>query len=214
MRKLVLAIAILLSATASMAEEKILNWGIEAGMNFNTLRFDKDMFESSNRLGFFVGPKIKVNSPLLGFGADAALLYSLNSAQVYFHDTDYSGIYYPSDMKRNKSMSYIEVPMNIRYTFGISVISLYLATGPQFNYCVSSDNTVRDLFYGHVPYDYSRATWGWNFGGGIEIVNHVQLGVTYTMPISNNGNLSWSDVDNLFSSYTQSTVKVRLAYYF
>lgn len=45
-------------------------------------------------------------------------------------------------------------------------------------------------------------------------MKHLQLGVTYTIPISNSGSLELSDVANVFTNYKQKTVKVRLAYFF
>ena len=92
-------------------------------------------------------------------------------------------------------------------------MSIYLATGPQYNYCMSSDETIAEL-YGNAVGTYSRSNWGWNVGGGVEILDHLQLGVTYTIPISDSGKLSLGDIANVFSNYQQKTVKVRLAYFF
>lgn len=195
---IVLAVA-LVSITASAQTAKMFNWGVEAGMNFNSLSFDKEMFESGNRAGFFVGPKVKVKVPLVGLGLDGALLYSMNSAQVN---------------EKSKNLSYLEIPLNVRYDFSLlKVLSIYLATGPQYNYCMSSDATIAD-FYGPVDGGISRSTWGWNVGGGVELFKHLQLGVTYTIPISNSGSFELSDVANVFTNYKQKTVKLRLAYFF
>jgi hypothetical protein len=216
MKKVILVIALVMFSISSMGQKKLVGIGIEAGMNFNKMSFDNEMFESENRLGFFVGPKVKFNLPLLGFGCDAALLYSMSSAQVNFryHDINNSAQAFP--VTKPKNLSYIEIPMNLRYTFDIQAVAIYLATGPQYNYCISFDETVKDMFYDRVPYDYSRSTWGWSFGGGIEILNHLQIGITYTIPLSNNGYLSGDDFENLFSEshYDHSTIKARLAYYF
>ena len=78
---------------------------------------------------------------------------------------------------------------------------------------MSSDETIKEL-YGHADGSYSRSNWGWNVGGGVEILDHLQLGVTYTIPISDSGNLALGDLSNIFSNYKQKTVKVRLAYFF
>lgn len=204
MKKSLLVIVIAFASMAALAQtNKMFTWGVEAGMNFNSLSFDKEMFESGNRAGFFVGPKVKVKVPIVGLGLDGALIYSLNSAQVQ-----------AADMVKSKNLSYLEIPLNVRYDFSLlKVLTLYLATGPQYNYCLSSDATISDL-YGPVDGGISRSTWGWNVGGGVEIMKHLQLGVTYTIPISNSGSLELSDVANVFTNYKQKTVKVRLAYFF
>ena len=204
MKKLLFVFVVaLVSMTASAQTNKLFTWGVEAGMNFNSLSFDEEMFESGNRAGFFVGPMLKVKVPFVGLGLDGALIYSLNSAQVQ-----------AEDMVKSKNLSYLEIPLNVRYDFSLlKVLGIYLATGPQYNYCMSSDATIAD-FYGLADGGISRSTWGWNVGGGVEIMKHLQLGVTYTIPISNSGNLELSDVANVFANYKQKTVKVRLAYFF
>ena len=201
MKKLLLSLfAVLIAANVSAQDVKAITWGVEAGMNFNSLSFSKADLESDNRLGFFVGGKAKFKVPLLGFGADAAVLYNLNGAKF---------------LDRSKNLSYLEIPVNFRYSFGIKAIAVYVAAGPQFNYCLSSEKAI-DQFYNIATggIDYSRATWGWNVGGGVEIANHLQLGVSYTIPISDNGHFEWSQLQNLAPNFKQKTIKVRLAYFF
>lgn len=206
MKKLLLSFVVMLCAMSMSAQDtKAIVWGVEAGLNLNSLSFSKADFESSNRMGFFVGPKVKFRVPLLGFGADAALLYSLNSAKSkYFDNTILE--------EKTSNLSYLEIPLNVRYSFGIKALKIYLATGPQFNYCMSSESTIKDLYGDHG--NISRSTWGWNVGGGVELIDHLQLGVTYTIPISDSGDLSLGDAGKIFTNFKQKTVKVRLAYFF
>jgi hypothetical protein len=103
--------------------------------------------------------------------------------------------------------------VNFRYSFGIKAIAIYVATGPQFNYCLSSNSTL-DALYGNNLESFSRSTWGWNVGGGVELFRRLQVGVTYTIPISDNGELEIADATNIFTNFKQKTVKVRLAYFF
>jgi opacity protein-like surface antigen len=208
MKKLLLIIAtMMVTVTASSQTEKLLNFGLEAGMNFNSLSFSGDLkenFNSSNRLGFFVGPKLKVNLPLFGFGADVALLYSMNGNNV----SSESAV-----EKVSENLSYFEIPLNLRYSFGLKAVSIYLATGPRYNLCLNSDASLKSM-YENFNGAVSRSSWGWNVGAGLELFNHLQLGVTYTIPISDNGQLTKDEFSNIFSNYKQKTVKLRLAYYF
>lgn len=205
MKKLLLSLfAVLMAVNVSAQDVKAITWGVEAGMNFNSLSFSMADFESSNRLGFFVGGKAKFKVPLLGFGADAAVLYNLNGAE--FHDILNSEV-------RSKNLSYLEIPVNFRYSFGIKAIAVYVATGPQFNYCLSSNSTLEGL-YGDNLESFSRSTWGWNVGGGVELFSRLQVGVTYTIPISDTGKIEIADAANIFTNFKQKTVQVRLAYFF
>lgn len=202
-------------AGVSAQKTKYIAWGVEAGMNFNKMSFSRSDFESGNRAGFFVGPKIKVNIPLLGFGADAAVLYSLNSSKVT-KDT-------PSGESETvcRNLSYFEIPLNLRYNFNLRILNLYLATGPQYNYCLSGSSTIEELYGaydgtegGSKLSDFSRSTWGWNVGAGVEIASRFQIALTYTIPISDSGSLEKGNLTNIVTNFKQKTVKVRLAYYF
>ena len=52
MKKLLLSLAVMISAiTVSAQDTKAITWGVEAGMNVNSLSFSKADFESDNRLG-------------------------------------------------------------------------------------------------------------------------------------------------------------------
>ena len=207
MKELLLLItAVVFATTVSAQDKKLLEWGVEAGVNINSLSFSKDDFASSNRAGFFVGPKVKVNVPLLGFGLDGALIYSINSA-AYNNVTNAE--------EKSKNLSYLEIPINLRYSFGLKALKIYAATGPQYNYCLSSEHTLNDFFaIATGQGDMSRSTWGWNVGAGVELFSHLQLGVTYTIPISESGDFKWSDVQKVPANFDQKTIKVRLAYFF
>ena len=207
-KRLLMTLLVALAVTGVSAQKsKYFAWGVEGGRNFNSMSFSRSDFESSNRAGFFIGPKIRVNIPILGFGADAAVLYSLNSSKVITETGE------GEKVSRNSSLSYFEIPLNLRYTFGFRFLSLYLATGPQYNYCLSGSNTIQEL-YGVELDGYSRSTWGWNVGAGVEILKRFQVGLTYTIPISDSGSLETGDLSNVFTNFKQKTVKIRLAYYF
>lgn len=204
-----LFVALLVALTingASAKSREYFAWGVEAGMNFNKLSFARSDFESSNRMGFFFGPKVKVKVPLLGLGADAAVLYSLNSSRVI---RDIEG----AETSLHRNLSYLEIPLNLRYNFDLRILNLYLATGPQYDYCLSSQGSIEEL-YGPQLDNFSRSTWGWNIGAGIDIAYRFQIGITYTIPISDSGRLKTADLSNVITKFSQKTVKVRLAYYF
>lgn len=214
MKKLLLVIAaVVMTVSTSAQTKKLMNWGVEAGMNFNTLSFNKELFDSGNRMGFFVGPKVKFNLPLIGLGADVAVLYSLNSARYEGTENMGEAVENMQAVSNTKSLSYLEIPLNLRYSFGLKAVSIYVATGPQYNYCLSGIGSMKDLFGESVDH-VSRSTWGWNVGAGVEIMRHLQVGVSYTIPISDVSVSSVLGAAVSTSSYKQKTVKVRLAYFF
>ena len=68
--KIVLVMAIaLLGVTAVQAQ---VNFGVKGGLNITNMSLDSEMFKTSNRVGFFAGPIIKVGLPITGLGFDVA----------------------------------------------------------------------------------------------------------------------------------------------
>ena len=70
---LLFVVAALMIATPSDAQ---VRFGIKGGLNVSDMSLSKDVLESSNRLGFFVGPTLKVTLPLTGLSADISALYN------------------------------------------------------------------------------------------------------------------------------------------
>lgn len=183
-----------LSVTASAQTQ----FGLEAGAIINKMSFSKDVFISDNRSGFFLGPKVKGTIPLLGLGFDGALLYAQRTADI-------------SDWEK-KHMSYIRVPVNVRWEIGPKVFGVYVATGPQWDWYVGNSNlTTREGL--RATFEHSIVSW--NVGAGLMIANHVQIGASYGIPITNTGRIKdiYNDVsDNI--SMKNKEWQIRLNYFF
>lgn len=191
---LILTAIIGLSVTASAQTQ----FGLEAGAIINKMSFSKDVFISDNRSGFFLGPKVKGTIPLLGLGFDGALLYAQRTADI-------------SDWEK-KHMSYIRVPVNVRWEIGPKVFGVYVATGPQWDWYVGNSNlTTREGL--RATFEHSIVSW--NVGAGLMIANHVQIGASYGIPITNTGRIKdiYNDVsDNI--SMKNKEWQIRLNYFF
>ena len=85
MKKLFLALTLLLTfawATPASAE---LKFGVVGGLNLSKMSFsggDKGLLSSDNRCGWYIGPKAQFTLPLIGLGLDASGLTLLNHLQV------------------------------------------------------------------------------------------------------------------------------------
>ena len=109
-------------------------------------------------------------------------------------------------------MPYLEIPINLRYNFGFSsLVGVYLATGPQYNWYLGSRNlTIRGNSFGSLE----RSTFSWNVGAGVTLLSHLQLGVTYNIAMGETGKLEGvGDVIEEFD-VKNNTWQVRLAYLF
>ncbi|MBR1712484.1 MAG: PorT family protein [Alloprevotella sp.] len=171
MKRNLFTLALLLTLAAATPAQAGIEFGIMAGMNMSKVNF-KDLdrnFSASNRYGFYVGPKVNVN--VLGFGADAALLY--NQKRLNLGD-DYS-----------RTIRSVEIPINARYTLGLgSLASVYAATGPQFGFNVGQTKWTK-LFSGEdTTFERKNMNVSWNVGVGAKLAKHVEIGLTYNIALS------------------------------
>lgn len=163
------AMAFLAVAIPAQAQ---LRFGVKGGLNITSVHFDSDMFKSDNVTGFHIGPMIEATMPLLGFGFDAALLYSQKGME-----SSSSGV------KTTMKTSYIDVPVNLKWKFGLPIVKAYLAAGPYASFRVGGDkiwNVLSDQL------ETKSFGAGLNFGAGVEVFNHLQVGFNYELGLTDN----------------------------
>jgi len=181
MKKHLLSIVVLAFAlmTTTTADAQI-RFGVKAGLNLNSLSMSGnvgDNLSSTNRGGFFAGFTADVTVPLIGIGADVAVLYDQRDVKL-------DGPYVSEISK----FRYISIPINIKYTLGFSSLaSAYIATGPQFSFNLNKGK-VSDYL---EKKDIKSADFFWNVGAGVTLLNHFRVGYTYNIPLgkSANGNI-------------------------
>ena len=201
---LLFVVAALMIATPSDAQ---VRFGIKGGLNVSDMSLSKDILESSNRLGFFVGPTLKVTLPLTGLSADISALY--NQSESKLED-------------ETITRKYIDVPLNARFGFGIGPVGVFAFAGPQVSFNVGNEN-----FNWSNTDDYKntfqmkKSLFSVNVGAGFT-VSKIQLTANYNIPIGNTGNLSVGEAFNNTvgsaitgkSKVRNNTWQVGLAYFF
>ncbi len=207
---IMVCLAALLWAVPANAQFK---WGLEAGLNLSkvSVKGDGDLFDSSNRTGWFVGPRVQATMPVIGLGLDAAVRYSQKYMKLDASAEMPDGTI-ESASTGDKSMPYIEIPLNLHWNFGFSSLAgVYVATGPQFNWYMGSRNlTISDVSIGSLE----RSTFSWNVGAGVTLLSHLQLGFTYNIAMGETGQLEGvADAAKKFDVKNNSW-QIRLAYMF
>lgn len=163
------AMAFLAVAIPAQAQ---LRFGIKGGLNITSVHFDSDLLKSDNITGFHIGPMIEATMPLLGLGFDAALLYSQKGME-----SSSSGV------KTTMKTSYIDVPVNLKWKFGLPIVKAYLTAGPYASFRVGGDkiwNVLSDQL------ETKSFGAGLNFGAGVEVFNHLQVGFNYELGLTDN----------------------------
>ena len=204
MKKIGIVLAFVAAWLWAVPANAQFNWGLEAGVNMSkvSVKGDGGLFDSSNRTGWFVGPKAQVIMPVIGLGLDGAILYSQK----------YMKLEAEGESSPNKSMPYLEIPINIRYNYGFSsLVGIYVATGPQYDWYLGSRNLTFD---GESFGKLERSTFSWNVGVGVNLLSHLQVGVTYNIAMGETGEIEGVGDALKKCDLKNNTWQVRLAYLF
>lgn len=199
MKKILLLILIALSAPAWVCAQ--LRFGLDLGLDLSHVSFDKAIADSHSRQGFFVGPKVRASLPKIGLGADIALRYAQRSIAIV---DDLS-----SDTRetyKSNQMSYVEVPLNIRWDIGVNSWGIFLATGPQWDWYIGPGSWES---VGKFRANFKHSVFSWNVGAGVWLLNRIALGLTYSLPISSQGDY----VSSTFNALRNATEKVEMKSY-
>lgn len=178
------AVALMMAAPA---QAQLIKLGVKGGMNFSELDFNaksvNDVTDSST--GFFIGPMAEVTLPIVGLGIDGALMYSQRG-------------------KDEAKQQGIEIPVNLKYTFGLgSLFGIYIAAGPDFFF------NFKDVDWENV--EAKKTQVGLNVGAGLKLLRKLQVGVNYQIPMGDS--FESKDTGSVFTAKNK-TWQVSLAYIF
>lgn len=218
MKKIIstLFVAVALMVAGTQAAQAQFSWGIKGGVNLSKVDFSDAPanLKADNFTGFFVGPMAEFTLPIVGLGVDGSLLYSQTG--MSFTDKE------DGAEETLKSHS-IEIPINLKYSIGLGKLaSVYAAAGPQFAFALSQDEWKEDLAnYTSKPFKKSQLSL--NLGLGVKLINHLQAGVTYNIPLGDTADFDGLQEGNAgdimdagWSAFTakNKTWKIHVAYIF
>jgi hypothetical protein len=188
------------------------SWGLRGGLNLvnnDITKFSEDAAKSKDSYtGFFFGPMAELQVPVIGIGVDVAALYSQKGVEL--PDT--------STMK-NQSLS---IPLSLKYSLGLgNFAAVYFAAGPQLDFRIGDLN--REFADGDEVKDFAleKSLWSINVGAGVKLINHIQAGINYNIPVSKDGAVKVIDsptpgalIDNKPVDIKASTLQFSLTWTF
>ena len=196
MKKIFGALMIALCIGMAMPAQAQIHFGVKGGLNLSKASFSNvsENFKKDNFTGFFIGPMAEFNIPIVGLGVDAALLFAQRGIKVSEGNEDYT-------VKQNG----IDIPVNLKYTIGLgSLAGIYFAAGPDFYFDFAGNKTIEG-----VKTDKKKAEVGINVGAGVKLLNHLQVGANYNIPLGDTAKFEGID-----GSYKTKTWQVSVAYIF
>ncbi len=191
---MILVLVAIMFATQAKAQ---FNFGIKGGLNVTDMSLSNEVFNASNRTGFYVGPTVKFTIPIVGLGIDASALYDYRSAKLNDNDE--------STLKQQQ----IAIPINLRYGFGLGdLASLFIFAGPQFGFNVGGDLK-------EINWKWNDTNFSVNVGLGVMLVNHLQINANYNIACGKTGEAK-DDIAGVVKDFNakSNSWQIGLAYYF
>ena len=183
--KKVLSIVFLVAAMLFTANANAqIKFGLKGGLNVTSMSFSEEVFDASNKTGFFVGPMVKVTVPIVGLSFDAAALYDQKEADVKYTGTE-------GELgKVNVKQQSINIPVNVRYGFGLSSLAnIFLFAGPQWGINVGDKNF---KWNESSSYSLKKSNFSVNVGAGVTLLNHLQVSANYNIACGKSADASLS----------------------
>ena len=183
--KKVLSIVFLVAAMLFAANANAqIKFGLKGGLNVTSMSFSEEVFDASNKTGFFVGPMVKVTVPIVGLSFDTAALYDQKEADVKYTGTE-------GELgKVNVKQQSINIPVNVRYGFGLSSLAnIFLFAGPQWGINVGDKNF---KWNESSSYSLKKSNFSVNVGAGVTLLNHLQVSANYNIACGKSADASLS----------------------
>lgn len=212
MKKYVSLIMLAVALMFAQQADAQLQFGVKGGLNVSSISFNQDLFDSSNRSGWFLGPTMKLSTPILGLGLDASALYEQKSSQV-----ENTKVQSGETTINQKS---VIIPVNVRWGFGLgSMASMFVFAGPQFGFNVGKDEftwTSREDYQN--TFQLKKSNLSVNVGAGVSLLKHLQVTANYSIATGKTGEAKVSKViDDTYDTITTGKAnawQVSLAYFF
>lgn len=200
-------LAMIVTMTAANNASAQIKFGLKGGVNVTDMSLNSSVFDASNRTGFFVGPTIKVQLPLVGLGIDASALYDQREAKIKVGNTT---------TKETLRSQAINVPINLRYGWGLSsMANIFLFAGPQFGFNVGDKD--QKITEGST-WSVKNSNFSLNFGAGVTLLSHLQLTANYNVVCGKTSDATIKEgIEQLTNKEVRSRAnawQIALAYYF
>lgn len=201
MRKIFTLVVLVAATLVAIPSQAQFKFGLKGGLNITDMSLSSDeLFETSNRAGFFIGPTVKFTLPIVGLGIDASALYDQREAKVKGSD---------SKLKQQA----INIPINLRYDIGLgSLAAIYLAAGPQFGFNIGDKH--QTLIEDVADWNLNTSNFSVNVGAGVMLLSHLQVGANYNIVCGKTGEVTVFDGVREVVRGRSNTWQVSLAYYF
>ena len=168
-KALLLLFVMVIGASAIPAQAQF-KFGPKVGLTVNDFHFNKSVVDAENQTGWTAGLMAEFTVPVIGISADLSAMYVRRNTK-FLEENEMS--------KDNRD--YIEIPLNIKYKFGLPVVSKflvpYVGVGPSGSF-LTSRRHISDA------YKNKSVDWALNFGFGVQLLSHIDLNARYGLGLT------------------------------
>ena len=178
-------------------------FGIKGGLNLSKIDFKSNVKHNlNNKTGFSIGPMVDVS--FFGLGGDIAIMYAQRGGTEEIYNTA-TGNYDEVEAKQQG----IDIPLHLKYTFGLGrTFGIYIAAGPDFFFNFKDlDCAIKDALIAGDGVRHAQV--GLDLGAGLNLAQHIQIGVNYQFGLGDSFNISHYNCNAKTNSW-----QVSLAYLF
>lgn len=172
-RRLLIALTLVIATVIPAAAQ--FRIGPRVGMEVSSLKFDNEVFDSSNRTGFTGGLQFEFTVPIIGIGMDASVMYARRDLSYSVMNAN------NQSSKLTTKREYLDIPVNLKYKLSLplvqNIVKPYIFTGPDFAFLTSGRGV-------NEAWRSKKFDLSWNFGLGVELINHLQVSANYGLGIS------------------------------
>ena len=176
-------IVLILVTMLSIPAFSQVKFGVKGSVGLNNPDFNTpdETFNVDNMTTYSIGPAIEAMFlPLAGgsFGIEAALLYNDNRMTISRLSGD--------EEAEEVSNRYLNLPINAKLKLGLGALplKLFAAAGPWAGYLISGEEIDLEGIADDIKAKEFQA--GANIGAGIELFNMIQVGLNYSIKLTDN----------------------------
>lgn len=177
-----------------------LRFGLKGGFDISNNAINKNILNTGNRLGFHVGGTMELTAPVIGLGCELSVLYGHQRYDVKATDSGYDLSDY----------NYLRVPLNLKKKFSVlGLLGVFVQAGPYVEFKLSGGD------FSNIDKQYKSKSFGTgiNAGAGMELMNHLELGMYYRKALTSNYKKDTPSFNDIWKK-KPDTWSVDLTYFF
>lgn len=191
MRKAFIIVMLLIAVSCPSKMDAQVKLGLKAGLNLTDLSLDEEIIDSKNRNGYFFGPTLTVDLPVL-FGFDISALYDRR------------------EMELGESMTLVKqqliaVPVNLKIRIGSNnTLEAFAFAGPQFNFSIGDKTKLIDE---SKEWKLKESSFSVNFGLGATLFRNLQITANYNIASGKTADVDDTTINNAFDELRKHEAK-------